>query len=942
MPTEKPGRAWTTLWLSFCLLLALAVRSHDLGGQSLWWDESLSLHRAQLSPAAILSNRIDLTDGVSVVSTIDNHPPLYFLALAAAVRVFGASDFALRLPSLAFGLLLIPLLFTVGRRLAGESAGRGAALAGVLSPMYLWYSQEARMYMMAPFLGLLSLYGLLRALERDGARRALWLFVWSVASAAMLLTHYLTVLILAAEVALMGLAALRGGRPGRWAWLLLLALAGGAAFARYALAVAPPASVQTGFSFVPLLILLRDVLNSFSLGLSVNVDDVIFVDALFLLVALMGFLPSARQRAASALPAALVIGCYVLVPLALTYLAGYIRPIYMNSRHLIIITPAFYLAVGAGLAQLWPRRGLFLATLAVLTTATVFSWQQFFTNPEYQKDDHRAWGQFLRANVQPGDVMVLNPPHIYDLYEHYAASDIAWIGLPGFNASPDATWTALERLSTQYRNIWLALSYTPPWGDSDRTVQHWLDGTLTKTMDRSFHSYASEVRVTRYATRPPLSATMQPISQKADLELSGGLHFLGFDVVSGRAQPGASLGYSLYLRTGEQPTARLKASLRLLDESGQIWAQSDQQLAALPSPERWRSGLIAREDANLLIPLATPAGDYRVELVIYAEDTGRALSPVGGERMMLGVAVVERAAHNPAPAELPLTNRLDGRAGPLELLGVNVPSRRLGEGDVLSFDAYWRAAAVVPSEYAVVLSLLDARGVVRAEQSLPLSTAGRGAMALNRGEVVRGQYRWRLGRDVSGGEFRLRLALRNLASGDTLPVQHSGLGVVRGRELDVARITVQSVSRVYGAPPLDHAVAANLGNQVTVLGFALSPDVAGQSLQVGQAITLTVYMQARELTDTNYSVFVHLIDSQERIWGQHDAPAGGASHTTALWHAGEVVSTVIPVTLSPLTSTDQVLAVMGLYDPATQERLPVVGAPPSSNHITLFAVGVTH
>ena len=59
-----------------------------LGDKSLWWDESLSLHRAQLDAGSILAGTITLTDNASTQVTIDDHPPLYFLLLAGSARLF--------------------------------------------------------------------------------------------------------------------------------------------------------------------------------------------------------------------------------------------------------------------------------------------------------------------------------------------------------------------------------------------------------------------------------------------------------------------------------------------------------------------------------------------------------------------------------------------------------------------------------------------------------------------------------------------------------------------------------------------------------------------------------------------------------------------------------------------------------------------------------------
>ena len=64
------------------------------------------------------------------MATTDVHPPLHHALLWVTVRVFGTSEFAVRLPSLIAGVALVPVLYWVGRgglrqahRLGGRDAG---------------------------------------------------------------------------------------------------------------------------------------------------------------------------------------------------------------------------------------------------------------------------------------------------------------------------------------------------------------------------------------------------------------------------------------------------------------------------------------------------------------------------------------------------------------------------------------------------------------------------------------------------------------------------------------------------------------------------------------------------------------------------------------------------------------------------------------------------
>ncbi|MGD9146721.1 MAG: hypothetical protein PVI80_14245, partial [Anaerolineae bacterium] len=86
-------RYWAIALLT---LLAFARGVWALGDKSLWWDESLSLHRSQETLFYALSGQITLTDNVDDVVTIDNHPPLYFVLLWVVTRLLGQSEFALR------------------------------------------------------------------------------------------------------------------------------------------------------------------------------------------------------------------------------------------------------------------------------------------------------------------------------------------------------------------------------------------------------------------------------------------------------------------------------------------------------------------------------------------------------------------------------------------------------------------------------------------------------------------------------------------------------------------------------------------------------------------------------------------------------------------------------------------------------------------------------
>ena len=144
----------------------------DLG---LWLDEFHTLHHASAAdPAALLEGLRE-----------DNHPPLSFLAVAAARALLGEAEWVLRLPSLLAGLATVALGAWLARRLP---AGRTRPLAPLIvaaSSLHLVASSEARMYTWLALAVALWLLGALRRLEGRGG--------WALLAGATVLglhSHY--------------------------------------------------------------------------------------------------------------------------------------------------------------------------------------------------------------------------------------------------------------------------------------------------------------------------------------------------------------------------------------------------------------------------------------------------------------------------------------------------------------------------------------------------------------------------------------------------------------------------------------------------------------------------------------------------------------------------------------------------------------------------------
>ena len=112
-----------------------------------------------------------------VESNQETSPPLYFMLAWAMKGLLSNPAESIRLVSLITGTAAIPLTFLLGLWTVGRRAAVVGAAFVALSPYMIFYSTEARPFMLMLFLTLLSTLALLRALDSDQN-------VWWVAYAA--------------------------------------------------------------------------------------------------------------------------------------------------------------------------------------------------------------------------------------------------------------------------------------------------------------------------------------------------------------------------------------------------------------------------------------------------------------------------------------------------------------------------------------------------------------------------------------------------------------------------------------------------------------------------------------------------------------------------------------------------------------------------------------
>lgn len=441
------------VWLWLLAGLALALRLFHLGAWSFWHDEALTILLARQP----LPNLIAIT-------AADVHPPLYFL-LVKLFLTWGQSEFVVRLPSALCSAGAVIVLYLIGRDLFDARVGLVSAFIMAISPLQLFYAQEARMYAQLLLLTGWTVWAFIHAL-RENHRR--WWVLFIVSAALACYTAYFSFpvfLAMALYILLVDRCRERilpfGISLGVVGILYLPWLS---VFFSQTRAVLASYWIET-----PHLLALLTTLDGFFVGISLPAlwVAVSLAVTLFVFFAVLNNVRHALSEGSSDSPTLGWLLLWLAVPLLGTYLVSLFRPLFQLRTVLTASLPV-YLLMGWGLVRTprpWLNRGLFAPTLLIMLLALF----NFYFEPAYAKPPWREAAAYVRDHAQAGEVALHTTDGSYLPFLVYDPT-IPHVLLPGdpeiarINAPSQAIVTAVsapkQEVATAlqgYRRAWLVL-----------------------------------------------------------------------------------------------------------------------------------------------------------------------------------------------------------------------------------------------------------------------------------------------------------------------------------------------------------------------------------------------------------------------------------------------------------------------------------------------------
>ncbi len=371
------------------LLLGLVLRLVNLN-QSLWLDEAINV---------IAARNNSLYGMLTQYATADFHPPGWFIILWFWGKLFGYSEIVVRMPSVIFGVLTIWVVYLIGKKLKSSGLGLIAALLLSINPLHIYYSQEARMYVMATLVVSVNILLLLKLVK--GEKLNLLFLIFS--NIVVLASDYLAYFIFPAQFVF--LLLFKKELFKKWLIALASALLFGVWWLPIFLTQLDVGSVASAnlptwkfvngaFDFKTLpLTFVKFIIGRISLA-----DKLLYGLVLLPVCSLFTFLLYRGVKSINNFRSKLLI-ILIIIPLFIATTISFVAPIFSYFRVLYIL-PLFLILVSLGILSMKRLKNIFLLLVVLIE---LFCTLVYLYNPLYQREDWKGLVNFFRD--KPGLVL---------------------------------------------------------------------------------------------------------------------------------------------------------------------------------------------------------------------------------------------------------------------------------------------------------------------------------------------------------------------------------------------------------------------------------------------------------------------------------------------------------------------------------------------------------
>lgn len=390
--------------LAVIVAIAAGLRLVKLGEWSFWFDEVATVNRTVVhlsSLEAIFSRPLP----------VGMWMPVSLISTGFVFDVMGVNEFSARLIPAVVGVLTVPVIYVLVKRMYGVGTGLLSAAILAVSPWHLFWSQNARFYTSLMLFSMVAMLSFFYGFERD---RPSYIFVGYAAlyiATSERLTALLTLpAVLAYLLVLFILAPDRSLQVRKKTMIVFLAPM--VLFAMFELFLL----LMTGSSFV------HNAVEVFSLHRGPSPVHLLYriVANIGIAVVVAGafgglFLVLAGSRAG------IFLTSYATVPILVLLIAN---PFMLTEdRYAFIVLPAWLILAAIAVREVSVRteelknRRLLLAILPLLLVSTgLFQDLRYFQLDQGGRLDWEGAVRFISSHRSEGDVVASYWPQLTDYY----------------------------------------------------------------------------------------------------------------------------------------------------------------------------------------------------------------------------------------------------------------------------------------------------------------------------------------------------------------------------------------------------------------------------------------------------------------------------------------------------------------------------------------------
>ncbi len=392
--------------LILILIIGTVLRLINLN-QSLWLDEAAQA----IESARPLIQQFDIK--------ADFWPPLYHILLHFWMY-FGRSEIWLRIPSIVFSLGTVLVLFFLAEEFVKPKWALFSAFLLSISQFGIFYAQEVRPYSLSAFLGMLTVYFLIKEKYISYVISVILFIYCTYLAPFMLIGEGVYILLFNKSWLKNWIIAMVIGIIAFLPWLpeffTQLNIGRGviSALPGWSEAVSTPL-----YKSLPLVFI------KFTIGRISFANKIIYAgvfSGLFLMTIYLSLKSFLKERNNF-----IKIGIFFIIPILLAFFVSIFLPVLAPQRMLYEL-PLFYLLVTFGLKSLVnnKQRWIIISPLLLINIYSVFV---YWTNPEFQREQWRQAVDYIENNRTAASSAVFVFPDTFAPWQWYSRGIVKAYGI---------------------------------------------------------------------------------------------------------------------------------------------------------------------------------------------------------------------------------------------------------------------------------------------------------------------------------------------------------------------------------------------------------------------------------------------------------------------------------------------------------------------------------